>query len=552
MGADNAAADDAVAGLVEDQLGEAFVAAVGDRAARGRPREQALGDGDALGLGLVLGHAHPGDLGVGVGHARDHAGVELALGQFLVAQQLAGNDLGRHMALVHRLVGQHGLADDVTDGEHARDIGAHLHVDRDEAAVADDDAGVLGADLLAVGRAAHGLQHQVVALGLLGSAFAFEGHPDAIRPGFSSDRLRVQQDVVEAVLVELLPDLDEIAVRASHQRGQHFDDVQARAQRGVHRAHFEADDAAADDEHLLGLDLHLQRAGRVDDARVVRQKGQAHRLRARRDDQALEGHRLHCTGLGLADGALGRFDLQVLSIQHGADTAQHGDLAHLGHGREAPGQFAGDLVLVGAQLVDVDRGRAEGHAQVGHVADLVHDRRDVQQGLGRDAAHVQADTAQRRVALDEGDLQAQVRRAEGGRVAAGAATEHDHVEGLIGAAGVGGGRRGLNRCRGSHGSRRSSGRRRCGRCRSAAFQRKDARALADLVAQLDLELGDHASGAGRDLHRGLVTLDGDQALLDLDGVADLDQHLDDADFVEVADVGNLNFNACHDSRLQKL
>ena len=39
VGADDAAADDAVCRFVEEQLGEAFVAAVGDGAAGGRPRE---------------------------------------------------------------------------------------------------------------------------------------------------------------------------------------------------------------------------------------------------------------------------------------------------------------------------------------------------------------------------------------------------------------------------------------------------------------------------------------------------------------------------------
>ena len=40
--ADDAAADDAVRRLVEQQLGEALVAAVGDRAARRGPREHPL------------------------------------------------------------------------------------------------------------------------------------------------------------------------------------------------------------------------------------------------------------------------------------------------------------------------------------------------------------------------------------------------------------------------------------------------------------------------------------------------------------------------------
>ena len=71
----------AVRRLVEEQLGEALVAAVGDRAARRRPREQALLHLDAARLRLVLGDADPGDLGIGVGDARDHARVERRLRQ---------------------------------------------------------------------------------------------------------------------------------------------------------------------------------------------------------------------------------------------------------------------------------------------------------------------------------------------------------------------------------------------------------------------------------------------------------------------------------------
>jgi hypothetical protein len=67
------------------------------------------------------------------------------------------------------------------------------------------------------------------------------------------------------------------------------------------------------------------------------------------------------------------------------------------------------------------------HAKVAQVADLVHHGGHVQQRLAGDAAHVQADAAQRGVAFDDHDLQAQVRRAERRRVAARAAAEHQHV-----------------------------------------------------------------------------------------------------------------------------
>jgi hypothetical protein len=88
--------------VVEQQLGEAFVTPVGNGAARGCPGEQAFLDLDALLLGLILGQAHPGHFGVGIGHAGDHAGVEGGAGQFLVALQFAGDHFCRHMRLVHR------------------------------------------------------------------------------------------------------------------------------------------------------------------------------------------------------------------------------------------------------------------------------------------------------------------------------------------------------------------------------------------------------------------------------------------------------------------
>ena len=66
------------------------------------------------------------------------------------------------MRLMHRLVRQHGLAHDVANGEDVRHVGAHLDVDVDEATVGDGHASLVGSDLLAVGGAAHGLQHEVV------------------------------------------------------------------------------------------------------------------------------------------------------------------------------------------------------------------------------------------------------------------------------------------------------------------------------------------------------------------------------------------------------
>ena len=345
---------------------------------------------------------------------------------------MAGRHLGRDMALVHRLVGEHGLAHDVADGVDVRHVGAHLDVDGDVAALADHHARFLRADALAVRRAAHRLQNQVVRLRLLRRGLALEAHHDAGGCGLGAHRLRLQHDVVEARRVELLPDLHQVAVGAEHQSVEHLDHVEPRAEGGVHRAHLEADDAAAHDEHALRARAHLERAGGGDDARIVlRQERQLHRLGAGRDDGVGEAHRLRL--------AVGQRDLQVVRVHELAAAGEHGHLAHLGHHPEAAGELADHLVLVGAQLVEVDRGRAIADAVGAEVLHLVHHRGHVQQRLRRDAPDVEAHPAQRGIALDEHRLHAEVGGAEGRRVAAGAGAEDQHVALEVGRAGKRGG-----------------------------------------------------------------------------------------------------------------
>ncbi|CAM5197284.1 hypothetical protein CDEN61S_00319 [Castellaniella denitrificans] len=454
---------------------------------------------------------------------------------------MAGDDLGGHVGLVDGLVRQHGLAHDVADGVDVRHVGAHLLVHGDEAPVGHRHAGVFRADLPAVGRAPDSLQHQVVALGFLGSGFALEGDPDAVFPGLRPHRPGVEHDVVEAPGVHLVPDLDQVAVGAGHQGGQHLHHVQAGAQRGVDRAHFQADDAAADDQHALGHRFQGQRAGGVDDARIVRQERQLHRLAAGGDDGRGELDR------GLAAVGLGH--RQVVRIGEGAHALDDRDLAGLGHAGQAAGELAHHGILVAAQLVQVDRRLAEGDAVGGQGLGLFQHADSVQQGLGRDAADVQADPAQGGVAFHQDDLQAQVGGAEGSRVAAGARAQHQDIVFAVGRAGELRGRGGRRR-RGRSGCGRGGGRRlgRGGRRRRSGVGGLDAdhgRALGDLVAQLDEDFLHHPAPLGRDLHGGLVGFHGDQALFGLDGVARLDQDLDDLDRVEVADVGDVQIDDAH-------
>ena len=72
-------------------------------------------------------------------------------------------------------------------------------------------------------------------------------------------------------------------------------------------------------------------------------------------------------------GAAGFFNLNMVGTDEGTVAAHDGDLAHLGHGGQAAGEFGDDFFFVAAQLVDVDHRFAKVHAQVAQVGHFVHD-----------------------------------------------------------------------------------------------------------------------------------------------------------------------------------
>ena len=410
---------------------------------------------------------------------------------------VARDDLRRNVALVHRLVRQHRLPDDVADREDVRHVGPHLAVDRNVATLVDDDAGPVRADLPAIRRATDRLQDQVVPLRPGRGRLAFEGGQQAVGPSLDRHRPGLQHDAVEARRVHLLPDLDEVAVGTEHQPVEHLDDVDACAERRVDRGHLESDDAAADDQHLLRHGAQPERSGGVHDTRVIGHERQAHRRRAGRDDRGSEADDLFLPGLVLGIAAR-QFHLEVVGSDEAAVAAHDRDLAHLRHGAQPAGELADHLVLVCSQLVEVHLGCTELDTEAGKMGGLVHDRRDMQQRFRRDAADVQADAAQRRVTLHQDDLLSQVRCAKRCRVAARPRAEHQHIALDVGRTVKAGGLR----CR-----RRSRCRRRRGvgadaasralaglwpmlpsplaRWRCSCLEPQHQRTLRDLVPQLD-------------------------------------------------------------------
>ena len=153
------------------------------------------------------------------------------------------------------------------------------------------DPGELRADGLAVGHAADGHQH---ALEHLRGRRLVAIEADAQAGGLRLDRgdLGVEEDLLVARPDAALERTHQVRIAARHQLPGELDHADLGAEGVVHARHLESDDAAADHQQSAGEFRQLQRAAGVDDARIIRQSGQPHRLRAGGDDALLEADAL--------------------------------------------------------------------------------------------------------------------------------------------------------------------------------------------------------------------------------------------------------------------
>ena len=220
------AADDAAGFIIEYEFGEAFIAAIRNRAARGLPREDGFAKIEVLRFGLIFSQAGPRDFWVGVGNRWNLTHVEEG---FFTMRGLSSD-----VCLVYGFVREHRLANDVTDGENMRYVGAHLCIDVDEAALGHGYTCFFRADQQTIRRATNGDQYHVVALcfGWSGGLLVgfFKGDVDAVVFGFDRYGFGVDVHVVKTVGIVFLPDFDGFAIGALHQTVQHFNYVQTRAE----------------------------------------------------------------------------------------------------------------------------------------------------------------------------------------------------------------------------------------------------------------------------------------------------------------------------------
>jgi hypothetical protein len=392
-----------------------------------------------------------------------------------------------------------------------------------------------GPDRAAVGPPPHGHQDLVepVRRGRLGP---LEPDRQPVRPRLHLDHLGGQVDRLVLLGDPLEQRRHQVLVGTGDELVQQLDHGELGAELGVDGGHLQPDDAAADHQQPLGDAAQLQGAGGVDHPLVlVRDERQGHRLRATGDDCLLEADHGPRPVVG--------GDLEVVGGRERAHPGHHLDLALVGQAGQAVGEPADHPLLPGAELVEVDGRLAEGQPVLGHLLGLGDHPGRMQQGLGGDAADVQADPAQDRGAVHQHHGLAQVGGPEGGAVAARPGPEHQHLGQDVGLEAR---RRGRRR-RGRRRRDRLGGGRLLGGGRRglllAGLELDDDVALGHRVADRDPQPGHCAAGGRGHVHGRLVRLQGDERVLGRDGVAGRHVDLDHRHVPVVTDVGHPDLEA---------
>eukprot|EP01136_Pigoraptor_vietnamica_P011514 Opistho-1_new@50444 len=377
--ADHVGADELEVLGVGDQLDEADRLAEAMRLAVRHEREGGDLDLAPLVLGLLLGETERRDLRRAERRTRHHAVVAQRLG-LRAADRLGSDDA---LSLGH--VGELQLGGHVADGVDALDIGAHVVVDVDGAALGQLHSGVLEAEALDVRGESDRHEHLAGFDRALLPVLAGVGDGDG--GAVVDDRLDLgRREDVDAVVLVLLRDLlRHIGVLVGQRTVEELDDrdLDAVVRQDVGELH--ADGAGADDDdrlgQLTGHDLLFVRH----DVLAERDTRQQTDLGAGGDDDVVEGD--------LFDLAVGLGDRDRLGTGEGAATVVLGHLVLLHQEVDALDTALCDLTAAVEGLAEVDRELAGDTEELRLVVQGVCELRVLQERLGGDAADVEADTA---------------------------------------------------------------------------------------------------------------------------------------------------------------
>ena len=352
---------------------------------------------------LLLGHADRGDLRLAEGHARD---VDISLHSRVQAGNLFGDEDALHEAAVCQLK----AGNDVADRVDVADAGVQAIVGDDEAAI-QRDAGLLVAQALGHGATADSDQKDVGVerLAVLGR----DVHTLLVLRGRGEAGVRVELDA--ALTVGALELLGDGLVFVVGEVGQGLDNRDLGTEAAPHGGELQADNTAAENHGGGGNPVHLECLVGGDHAAADLETGDRARVGAGRQNDVAAGDAL-------------AVDLDGVRVGEAAPAGDNLDVARLEQALQALVQAGNNRVAILAHLSHVNAVEGGGNAELGRLAHGLGRLCGVQVRLGGDAAAVQAGAAHL-IAVDEGDLHAQLRSAQGGRIAAGTRTQNDNVVG---------------------------------------------------------------------------------------------------------------------------
>ena len=393
LDAEDRGAEDLLARSVHQDLHEALRFAALLRAADTAHRHPGNERTASVLHDVALGHAGPAQGRIDVQRIGGHAIGDAAA---IVVEQVGRHDL----VVVVRGVGEGAAAVDVTQRPDARHAGAQLFVDRDVAARIRLHARLVEPEIVGV-RPASDREQQVRALDLVRVVLAVESDADAAAAPRQGDALGVEPDL-DALAFENLPDRRRhLLVLARDQPRAHLDDGDAGAEAPVHLGELQADVAAADHHQVLGQGVKLEH-GAVREMVDLAQAGQVRHMCPRADvDEDLAGLELRVADPDRARAFEARMSLVDREIRRALEPLLHTLVGGPHHG-----------VLACLDARHVDAQALDHHAEVGRAARQVSDPRARDQGLGGDAAGVDAGAAEQ-LALDDGGLAAGLRQAHG-------------------------------------------------------------------------------------------------------------------------------------------
>src|SRR6516165_9028858 len=370
---------------------------------------------DSFGFQIIFRSPDGSDFGHCVDDARNDFVIHMAM--------LAGEDFGDGYALVFRLMREHGAAHDIANRINAGNIGREMIVNNDPPAI-ERDADRLQPQAFRHRAAADGHEHDIgFKRRSLAARGGFDRNLQARRLFFDLRDLLTEKEGEALLFEDALELLGDLAIHAGQDAIQEFDHRDLGAEPRPDGAKFKPDHTAADNEKPFRHGGKRQGAGRGDNGLFVNfDAGQLGDIGARRDDDILRLQNLRRTILYR--------DLDFPRRDDCPEADERIDLVLFEQERDAIHIGGNGLVLMLHEggHIELRPGRYDAESREVMLG-LLEFFRSIEQGLGRNAANIEAGAAIGLALFDNSDFQAELGGADGADIPARAGSDDNEIVG---------------------------------------------------------------------------------------------------------------------------